>query len=167
MTVQDWIQLIIVLGGIAASVAVIIFSLGRKIGRLEPLITQALRTTQAVHDSQWILLGVLASKQGLKASQVLQVLEPFRKVTTEDFDRLISQLQPKSNPLTAGELERLRGYVRRVQQGGNFAQAEVQEFYQLAKKLQEEETPKTDHQVIFLVGLAAFMLGFSLGGRGK
>ncbi len=156
-TALAWINLVLLIVGFVT----LWFSFGRKMGLLQADLADGLRSIAALMNSYGILLGAL-SKKTLTASQVQEIQKPYLEHAKEAINQLLNRVKP-GNPITASELDRLRAYVTRAQRGEMFNPLEAQEFYDLSKKLESEETYRTDIGAILLVGLAAFILGLVVG----
>lgn len=140
--------------------------LARRFGALEENFRQGLKSIAAYMESHGRLLGALSEAEVIPAQALHQIKEPLLRATIDPITRLLDRLTP-GNPVTADEVQRLRSYTARVQRGETLTLEEAEDFYRLSKKLAEEEPYKRDIGTVFLVGLAAFVLGLILGSRGN
>jgi len=68
-----------------------------------------------------------------------------------------------TNPLSEDEKTRLREYAEKAKRGERFERSEAEDFYDLSKKLSEEQGSNPGVWILLL--LAAFVLGLILGLR--
>jgi len=158
--ILTWVNLVTLLAGFAF----LWFKLSSKLGELRTDLIYGLKSIQADRNSYGLLLGVLSTKTQIFSSKEMQeIQEPYRQFAQETpIDRLLGSLSP-GNPIAANEVERLRGYVGRIQKGESLEESEAKEFYQISKKLESEEPYRLEIGAVLLVGLAAFFLGLAMG----
>jgi len=137
--------------------------LGRKLGSLQADFANGLRSIQAQMKSYGILLNILSTKKLFTSAEIQEINRPYQEFSHQDaINQLLSRVKT-GNPISQDELERLKRYVARTQQGQQLTKEEARDFYNISKKLESEDAYKTDVGAILLVGLAAFILGFVIG----
>lgn len=158
--ILTWVNLATLVGGFAF----LWLKLSAKIGELRTDLVYGLKSIQADRNSYGLLLGVLSTKTQIFSSEEMQkIQEPYRQFAQETpIHRLLGRLS-SGNPLAAADVERLRGYVGRIQKGEWLDRREAEEFYNLSKKVEAEEPYRMDIGAVLLVGLAAFILGLVIG----
>ncbi len=137
--------------------------IGRKLGSLQADLANGLKSIQAQMNSYGILLNILSTKKLFTSAEIQAINRPYQEFSHQDaINQLLSRVKP-GNPISQAELERLKTYVARTQQGELLTSEEARDFYNISKKLESEDAYKTDVGAILLVGLAAFILGFVMG----
>jgi hypothetical protein len=154
-----WVNLgLLVVGFITLWVGI-----GRKLGSLQADFANGLKSIQAQMKSYGILLNILSTKKLFTSAEIQEINKPYQEFSHQDaINQLLNRIKA-GNPISQDELERLKKYVARTQQGELLTKEEARDFYNISKKIESEDAYKTDVGAILLVGLAAFILGLVIG----
>lgn len=139
--------------GIAWSTGV--FKLGYKLGRLDgklDWLTERVKQVETRIDS--FMLALLSKKSG----EPNEKLEALLHTLIEKFDKFLPSL--KTNPLTQGELQKIREYRNKIANRTPLTQGEYIEFEALARKIESDLPPDQRNEYDLVI---AGLLGFAMG----
>jgi hypothetical protein len=155
-----WVNLgLLVVGFITLWVGI-----GRKLGSLQADFANGLKSIQAQMKSYGILLNKLSTEEIIHiGTKYKRSTKPYQEFSHQHaINQLLNRIKA-GNPISQDELERLKKYVARTQQGKLLTEEEARDFYNISKKIESEDAYKSDVGAILLVGLAAFILGLVIG----
>lgn len=153
--------------GVLANFLILLLRISKNLGKIQENFVYVLNSIKGQMGSYGKLISALAKAKVLSSQDVEQIAVPYMNMAQDPINRLLNKIAPTGNPISVADTEKLRDYVGRVQKGQLLNPVEAQEFYNLSKKLEEEESYKMDVGTAFLIGLAAFLLGLAIGSNLK
>jgi len=161
---ESWISFLserwdFVLTALSIALAIVIgfWQVGRRIGRWEIQLQDALRSIGTLMDSYQFLVGALVKANVLESDKLLNVMDPFQKLSRVNIDDLIRGLSVSGNPMTKDEIVRFTKLLDKADEEKALPYAEAKEAYELAQRLIDKypERPGLEDAKKFL----AFILG--------
>jgi hypothetical protein len=119
-----WVNLgLLVVGFITLWVGI-----GRKLGSLQADFANGLKSIQAQMKSYGILLNILSTKKLFTSAEIQEINKPYQEFSHQDaINQLLNRIKA-GNPISQDELERLKKYVARTQQGELLTKEEARDF---------------------------------------
>lgn len=138
---------------------------GYLFGRAKGMVNGYLRDVKAQHASFGILLERLTSPPDspLTAPDIIAIKAPQTQRPIEDIDLMLGGARPTGNPISQDELDRLKMYAQWFREGRDFKQSDARDFSALADRMAEEREYSTNPGLVALIGISAFVLGWTLG----
>jgi len=135
--------------------AILLF--GRRLGQWEGRLQEAVRSIRTLMDSYNFLVGALVKVNVLEADRLLDVMDPFSKLSRGSLDRLLAALSPSGNPISQEQVDRLKVLVAKGVREKALPYEEAIEGYELAKAIEVEFPDMEGAQSI--KSFFAYMLG--------
>ncbi len=141
---------------LAVVLVVAVWRLGRRVGKWEGQIENALKGIKTLMASTKALVGALAKANVLDAEKLVDILGPYQDLSQESIDSLI---RLRHNPMTPQEVTRLKELLEKAKDTKSLDYELARETYHLARMFAEEHPDDPDIQKI--VEYAAYLLGSS------
>ena len=156
--IAAWAGPIIAVGAIISWVVLF----WRRFGRIEQGIHHALEAIASMSTSFATFVKKSRTKGKLSKKDWEEIAAPFYRAPTESILNLLKQIKPVGNPVSASELEEVRQYVSKADQGGSLSAHERSRLYILSQRLNKEREANPAEAII-LTGIVAFLLGLAIG----
>lgn len=160
---QTWFQFVTIIAtvvGAAVWILRVLNKLDRRLERIE------LRVGTVEHQNRALLKAFPQVISSLLAEKPMTPEQGIRLMATAlepaPLDELLSKMQSAANPVSQGDLNRLRNYIQRLRQGDWLTADEAHDFYRLADLTTREYPSNEGSWLLFLVG--GIVLGVILSG---
>lgn len=141
---------------VIVSVAGVTWYFGRRLTRIESCLATLNPFFEYVERTFGILTGAMEKKGLITQEETKEIVKgvPFSKVWS-------TLKEVGANPIASKELQKLKAYVERIQEGDLLNMGEAKDFEYLSRLVAEEK--KGDEGARWLLMLAGFLVGWWIG----
>ncbi len=151
-----WATIIPALISAALTILIMLLTLSFRFGKMYNKIENTENRLKRIESTYDNFMATLISKMpGGNAGDRVN-LDPL----LERFDKLLSNISPKGNPITGDDINKLKQFRNKIAQGSQFTLHEYREFENLSKKIEKELPENTRNEYNWVI---AGLLGVALG----
>ena len=168
MTTVQLIQLIlsiVSLIGLVVGFWVTLWRLAKKTGELKVIVCDSLEFIRALFKSVTRTQSALLASGHIKSKDYEEIARPFVDKSAGGLEKLIAQVKPKGNPLTAEEFEIIKNLFNKILHRKDLSYTEAKQLLELTLKV-EEELPD-DLATLTLLEIASTTFGKAIAARKK